>query len=203
MSAQEIIEGASFDGVEHASSPEVRRCGAPRKSDGLPCRSTALGPDGRCPHHSDEPVDAAEIGRRGGIASGEARRELARTPRQRLADRADEEIEKVAAVFIDAMDAELPVTLVTQKDGTTIEKGGGPDHATRVRAAQGLLSEGFGRPPQAVGIALGGLDGAGPIELAVPPETFAAAGEILRRAGVQGDVLELTTGEGGDDVDEA
>jgi hypothetical protein len=106
-------------------------CRGARKSDGAPCRSRDVGKDGWCPfHRPDGGFDPAVMGRNGGIASGEARREAGKTVRERLRERVEEDVERIWSAFEVALDSE--------------------DERTRVAAAVAVLAEAYGRPPQAL-----------------------------------------------------
>src|SRR4051812_13117291 len=96
----------------------VRRCPGVRK-DGAPCGATILLEDGYCLAHSPtQGGDMAEYGRAGGVASGEARRELGRSVRELLRERVEEELELVWSAFHDGLTAELPASVTTRKDGS-------------------------------------------------------------------------------------
>ena len=58
------------------------------------------------------------------------------TVRQRLARIAEHEAHRIAAAYLDALDA--------------LDAHGRPDHVARLRAASALLAEAFGRPAQSV-----------------------------------------------------
>jgi hypothetical protein len=90
-----------------------------------------VGPSGYCVMHDPErPADPAALGRNGGLASGEARRELGKTVRERLREKVEENVEKVWSAFEVALGSE--------------------DERTRVVAAVAVLAEAYGRPPQAI-----------------------------------------------------
>lgn len=115
----------------------ARRCAGTRKRDGAPCQSRIVGADGFCSLHSPtRKVDPVELGRRGGLESGETRREQAKSVRDRLRERVEEQVELVWSAFLDGLQA-------TTEDGAA-------DVRTRVGAAQALLAEAYGRPPQAI-----------------------------------------------------
>jgi hypothetical protein len=107
----------------------TRTCNTPTKT-GHPCRSTILDDDGRCFVHGRSASLLPEVARRAGIASGQARRELGKSVRERLREEVETKFEKVWAAFEAGLDDE--------------------DTRTRVAAATALLSEAYGRPPQAI-----------------------------------------------------
>jgi hypothetical protein len=114
----------------------ARACGA-RNRRGEPCRSRAVLADGFCFAHSAlAPVSQAELGRRGGLVSGEVRREQAKSVRDRLRERVEAEADEVWRVFRDAWDA--------------VDGEGGADHRARLASAEGVLAQAYGRPPQAI-----------------------------------------------------
>jgi hypothetical protein len=122
--------------------------------------------DGFCAMHSPTRVtDPAELGRRGGIVSGEVRRAQAKSVRERLRERVEEEMERVWTVFAEGLDA---TTGYVNGEGEWVEK---PDTRTRVTSASALLAEAYGRPPvQLVG------DGDRPLSV-VLGSAFAAEGD--------------------------
>jgi hypothetical protein len=75
----------------------------------------------------------AESRRKGALAAAERKRELGKTVRKRLAEIAQDEAERIAHVYLKAMEAQ---------DGE-----GNPDQRARVRAADALLAQAFGRRP--------------------------------------------------------
>ena len=77
-----------------------------------------------------------ESRRKGALVAAERRRELGKTVRQRLAEIAEDEAERIAAVYLEAMEA--------------ADEGGNPDHRARVRAADCFLAQAFGRPPLSI-----------------------------------------------------
>src|SRR5215211_7201147 len=106
-----------------------------RRKDGGACRSTAVREDGYCALHGASPgFDPAELGRRGGIRSGEARRELAKHARQRLREEVEHEHELIWQGYREALEA-------THPDGS-------PDFRTRVMARDALLAQAYGKPVQ-------------------------------------------------------
>ena len=74
------------------------------------------------------------MGRRGGIRSGEARRELAKNARQRLREEVEREHELIWEGYRDTLNA-------THPDGK-------PDYRTRVMARDALLAQAYGKPVQ-------------------------------------------------------
>jgi hypothetical protein len=80
-----------------------------------------------------------ERGRTGGIASGESRRALSTSARERLRRLADEDEQlwaKLRAAYCDGLDAVLA--------------DGSPDVRTRVMTAGAFLAEAYGKPAQAI-----------------------------------------------------
>jgi len=126
----------------------TRTCRGTTKA-GKPCRSTAVGEDGFCSLHAASPrFSPAELGRLGGVKSGEVRRELSTSARERLRRIADEDAEfwaLVKAAYRDGLQA--------------VTSDGEPDYRTRVQAASAFLSEAYGRPPQAVTAEVSGPEG--------------------------------------------
>jgi hypothetical protein len=116
-----------------------RTCKGTTKA-GNPCRSTLVLGDGYCAVHSpSKPFDLVELGRAGGIASGEVRRALANTARERLRRLADEDEEfwlRLKAAYKDGLEA--------------VADDGSPDYRTRVMTAGAFLAEAYGKPPQAI-----------------------------------------------------
>src|SRR5256885_14346335 len=89
--------------TEHALAN--RTCRGTRK-DGESCRSTAVGHDGYCALHAASPrLNAAELGRKGGIRSVQVRREQAKSVRDRLRDQVEQEFELVWGAFRDGLEA--------------------------------------------------------------------------------------------------
>jgi hypothetical protein len=78
----------------------------------------------------------ADLGRVGGLASVEARRELGKTVRERLRDKVEAEAEEIWRVYRDAFDA--------------AGGDGDPDHRARLASVEGVLAQAYGRPPQAI-----------------------------------------------------
>jgi hypothetical protein len=66
------------------------------------------------------------------LAAAERKRELGKTVRERLAEIAEDEAERIADVYLEAIEA-------TDGDGN-------PDHRARVRAADAFLAQAFGGP---------------------------------------------------------
>src|SRR5262245_57528159 len=118
--------------------PQRRMCGEPTRS-GEVCLSTILGPDERCSVHGGR-VDAAAIGARGGLVSGEKRREQAKTVRDLLRDKVEAEMDAIWSGYEEALDA---TTTYVTKDG---ELRTVPDYRTRLAAREALLTQAYGRP---------------------------------------------------------
>lgn len=121
----------------------------------------------------------------------EVRREQGKSVRDRLREKVEEDAELLWDAFEDGLTAVLP--------------NGAPDGRTRFAAAQAVLAEAYGRPPQAVGVAVAG-PGGGPIEIDVPAESVRQALEILAKQGALDGALELVAAEieeGADDALEA
>jgi hypothetical protein len=98
---------------------------------GQPCASRAVGEDGYCSMHSPtRQASAAELGRKGGLASGEVRREQAKSVRDRLREKVEEQFELVWSAFEAGLLSE--------------------DERARVAAAVAALDQAYGRPPQAI-----------------------------------------------------
>jgi hypothetical protein len=116
--------------VELVPSPRV--CTAMKQS-GEPCRSRILLEDGRCWVHSSlSSATPVERGQKGGLVSGEVRREQARSVRDRLRDRVEAEADEVWRVYRDAFDA--------------TDDEGGADHRARLASVEGVLAQAYGRP---------------------------------------------------------
>jgi hypothetical protein len=116
--------------------PSRRSCAASNRR-GDPCRATSIGDDGFCAMHSPtRQVSAAELGRKGGLASGEVRREQAKSVRDRLREKVEAEADEVWRVYRDAFDA---------KSGD-----GDADHRARLASVEGLLAQAYGRPPMSI-----------------------------------------------------
>jgi hypothetical protein len=95
-------------------------------------------------HSSSSPATPADRGRKGGLASGEVRREQAKSVRDRLREKVEEQFELVWAAFEAGLLSE--------------------DERARVAAAVAALDQAYGRPPvsieggdQPVAIILGSL----------------------------------------------
>jgi len=114
---------------------ERRTCNGVRK-DGQPCRATAVADDGFCFAHGSSPELLAEVRRKAGVRSGETRREQAKSVRDRLREKVEEEFEKVWQAFADSLEAVTP--------------DGAKDFRARCAAAQAVLIEAYGRPAQAI-----------------------------------------------------
>ena len=101
---------------------------AGRRRDGERCTSRILLEDGFCISHSPavEQTALAEQKREAGIASGEARRELGKTVRQRFAERLEADADEIYDTFRSAW-----------REGDW-------------RAADAAISQALGRPPQAI-----------------------------------------------------
>ena len=116
--------------VKLAVSPHV--CPAVRR-DGEPCRSKILLEDGFCSAHSGlAAATPAERGRRGGLASGQARREQGKSVRTLLREKAEEEAETIWGVYHDGFSA--------------LTGDGDPDHRARLVSVEGVLAQAYGRP---------------------------------------------------------
>jgi hypothetical protein len=118
-----------------ASSDEPARrsiCKGQTKA-GNACRSTLVGPDGYCTVHSpSKAFDPIETGRRGGRRSGIVRSGQAKSVRERIAERLEAEADKIAKVYLDAMQA-------TDADGV-------PEHRVRLMGADSGLAQAYGKP---------------------------------------------------------
>src|SRR5215210_8155625 len=79
---------------------EPPTCKGTRK-DGARCQSTARNEQGFCFVHGETPETVAEARRRGGIASGETRRELAKSGRQLLREELEAEFQSIVGAFRD------------------------------------------------------------------------------------------------------
>lgn len=116
--------------VGRMTAPALRTCAGTRKSGG-PCSSRILLEDGFCSAHSPtRGVDMAALGRTAGVASGEARRELGKTVRERLREKVEDNVELIWTAF---------------ESGLTSD-----DERTQIVAATAALAEAYGRPPQAI-----------------------------------------------------
>src|SRR5215210_6634783 len=83
---------------------EPPTCKGTRK-DGARCQSTARNEQGFCFVHGETPETVAEARRRGGIASGETRRELAKSGRQLLRKELEAEVQSIVGAFRDGTKA--------------------------------------------------------------------------------------------------
>jgi hypothetical protein len=117
----------------------ARRCQGITRA-GEPCRTNIVGDDGWCVvHRPSSTYDPTVTGRAGGIASGEVRRALANTARERLRRLADEDQEfweRLKAAYKDGLDA--------------VDPDGKPDFRARVMTAGAFLAEAYGKPAQAL-----------------------------------------------------
>ena len=152
--------------VKLAVSPHV--CPAVRR-DGEPCRSKILLEDGFCSAHSGlAAATPAERGRRGGLVSGEVRREQAKSVRDRLRERLEAEADEIWRVYRDAFDA-------TDGDGDV-------DHRARLASVEGVLAQAYGRPATTI---VGEDDR--PLSFRVQregvPASLVAVFDVLRAAG--------------------
>jgi hypothetical protein len=103
---------------------------------GKPCQSFILGGDGYCHAHGTPPEVLAEERRSGGLAAAALRRELAKSARELLRERAQEHMEEIWTAYHEALAA-------TDAEGK-------PDHRARFQAASALLAEAYGKPVQPV-----------------------------------------------------
>lgn len=118
-------------GTETTEKP---RCSGVR-TNGEPCRSTALGQDGRCSvHNGSVPFGDSEFARQAGLKSGEKRREKAeeraKSLRDRLAAELEKDAEKIVAVYRRCIDS-------------------GSDELA-LRASEAWQTRVFGRPKETV-----------------------------------------------------
>jgi hypothetical protein len=107
VSGSQALRGLGENGAAGASSLELappdRACSALNRR-GEPCRARAVLADGFCSMHSPaRAVSAAELGRKGGLASGEVRREQGRSVRERLRKKVEAEADEVWRVYRQAM----------------------------------------------------------------------------------------------------
>ncbi len=114
----------------------------------LPAVSTRFGAPGR---------DPAENGRKGGIRSGEVRREQGKSVRDRLREQVEEHFELIWSAFESGLLSD--------------------DERAKIAAAVSVLAEAYGRPAQRT--ELTGADG-GPVELAAVRERLVARLDRLR-----------------------
>lgn len=121
--------------LEPDALPARRPCSGLRKN-GEPCRHRGVAADGWCPvHRPGTGQDLVELGRAGGRASVEVRREQAKSVRDRLRERVEDRFEDVWSAF---------------EDGLVALSDGEPDARTRLAAATALLSEAYGKPAVAI-----------------------------------------------------
>ena len=78
----------------------------------------------------------AEVNRRGGLRSGEVRREQAKSVRERLKEKVEANVELVWQAYHDGLTATTP-------DGT-------PDYRARFNAADAVLNQTHGKPAQSL-----------------------------------------------------
>jgi hypothetical protein len=148
VSGSQAVRGLGENGAAGASSRELappdRACSALNRR-GEPCRAGAVLADGFCSMHSPARVASPqELGRKGGLASGEVRREQGRSVRDRLREKVEEQFELVWSAFEAGLLSE--------------------DERARVAAAVSALDQAYGRPSvsieggdQPVAIVLGSL----------------------------------------------
>jgi hypothetical protein len=157
---------ATASALERA--PPDRVCAALNRR-GEPCRARAVLADGFCSMHSPARVASPqELGRRGGLASGEVRREQGRSVRDRLRERVEAEADEVWRVYRQAMDAAAD--------------DGDPDHRARLASVEGVLAQAYGRPAATI---VGEDDR--PLSFRVQregvPASLVAVFDVLRAAG--------------------
>ena len=110
------------------------RCNSTR-TNGEPCHSFAVTPDGRCAaHNSSLPFGGREQARQAGIASGHKRRKRAQERNKGIQERLAEHAEERAEEILAAYDAGL------RSD----------DARVRVQSAEALLTRVFGRPTERI-----------------------------------------------------
>ena len=100
------------------------------KANGEPCQAISVLDDGFCQAHSSLLPAPAERGRLGGLRSGEVRREQAKSVRDRLREKIEEQFELVWSAFESGMLSE--------------------DERARITAAVSALDQAYGRPPQSI-----------------------------------------------------
>lgn len=128
------------------------------KRNGEQCGAHAVAEQTKCAGHLGLGAmkDPRRSGQVGAARTTEIRRahaeERKRTLLDRLAVRLEAEAGHIERVFAQASRANLPVTTVTRKDGSTLEYGGGADHAMRLRAAQAFIERVHGRPQERVNV---------------------------------------------------
>jgi hypothetical protein len=107
------------------------------RTNGERCGSTILLEDGFCNVHSPtSSLSPAKRGQKGGLVSGQVRREQAKSVRDRLRDKVEAEAEEIWRVYRDAFDA--------------AGSDGDPDHRARLASVEGVLAQAYGRPPQSI-----------------------------------------------------
>lgn len=124
---------AGETGVSPVSQAEAPRACPGTTKLGERCRVPPhlLGEDGYCNRHApDRAIDPAELGRRGGLASGEVRREQSKSIRDRLREKVEEQFELVWSAFEAGLLSD--------------------DERARVIAAVQVLDQAYGKTPQAI-----------------------------------------------------
>lgn len=121
-------EGADLRAGSSPNRAIHRACHSLTKA-GEPCRSTTVGADGYCGIHRPG-VDPVELGRAGGIRSGEVRREQAKSVRDRLREKVEEQFDTIWQAFEAGLLSD--------------------DDRARVAAAVAAIDQAYGRPPQAI-----------------------------------------------------
>ncbi len=117
-------QGDNVGGEDEAKfRSQTFRCSALTKA-GKPCRSTSVGEDGLCAYHGGRTrLDSVEAGKK----SGEKRREMAKSLRQRLADAVEAEAETLIKAYLkgardgDWRAADALITRVHGKPKETVE----------------------------------------------------------------------------------
>lgn len=132
--------GATLDAMPKAELAGSKvTCQGTTKA-GNECQSTLVGSDGYCIVHSPtKRFDPVVTGRAGGLKSGETRRALAKSARERLRELAENDDamwRKVKAAYEDGLEALGP-------DGM-------PDFRGRVQAADAFLAQAYGKPVQTI-----------------------------------------------------
>lgn len=122
----DLLDGSTVRGARQCAP--VRTCRETTKA-GKPCRAAPLKDRDVCAMHG-KAVDPTELGRLGGLASAEVRREQGRSVRDRLREKVEANADTIWTAF---------------HDGLTSD-----DERLRVGAAQAVLAEAYGRPPQAI-----------------------------------------------------
>lgn len=119
-------EGTEVPANEAVRDSRATACAGTTRA-GNPCRSRILVDGVYCMAHSKTlGADMAALGGKGGLASGETRREQAKSIRQRLAERLEENVDLVWAAFEDGLRSD--------------------DERVRIVAATSVLAEAFGKP---------------------------------------------------------